>query len=156
MGWYRTGDIGTINKQGLIHIVDRKKELIKFKGNQVAPAELEALLTSHPQIADAAVIGIWSAQQETELPRGYVVLKQLDGRRPLTEQQVANFVKENVAAYKQLRGGVIFLEEIPKSASGKILRKDLRLMASESAKVRLIKLRVARSQTRPPCPCLSC
>lgn len=136
-GWYRSGDIGTINEQGLVHIVDRKKELIKYKGNQVAPAELEALLTSHPKIADAAVIGLWNAQQETELPRGFVVQKQLEGERPLTEQEVLDFAKQNLAEYKQLRGGVQFMEEIPKSASGKILRKDLRLMASEAAKAKL-------------------
>ena len=136
-GWYRSGDIGTIDEDGLVHIVDRKKELIKYKGNQVAPAELEALLTSHAKIADAAVIGVWSAQQETELPRAYVVRKHLDGERPITEHEIVDFVKENLAVHKQLRGGVYFQNEIPKSASGKILRKELRLMASEEAKSKL-------------------
>ena len=134
--FYRTGDIGVCNN-GLIHIVDRKKELIKYKGHQVAPAELEALLTSHPKIADAAVIGIWFAKQETEVPRGYIVPKQLHGESSITEQEIVNFVKENLAEHKYLRGGVVFVNEIPKSASGKILRKDLRLMASEEAKAKL-------------------
>jgi 4-coumarate--CoA ligase len=129
-GYYRTGDIGTI-QNGLVHIVDRKKELIKYKAQQVAPAELEALLTSHPAIADAAVIGIWDAERETEVPRGYVVRQtaQVNDHSvppPVSADEVVNFVRENVASYKQLRGGVFFLDEIPKSASGKILRKELR------------------------------
>jgi 4-coumarate--CoA ligase len=130
-GFYRTGDIG-VCKNGLVHIVDRKKELIKYKGNQVAPAELEALLTSHPGIADAAVIGIWNAAQQTELPRAYVVQRMVHGQSPLTEAGVANFVKESLADHKRLRGGVIFVDEIPKSASGKILRKDLRATAAKA------------------------
>ena len=138
-GFYRTGDIGVI-KDGLVQIVDRKKELIKYKGSQVAPAELEALLTSHPRIADAAVIGIWDDQQQTEVPRGYVVRQQGRDNQPvelITEQEVMGFVKENVARYKQLRGGVSFVEEIPKSASGKILRKELRLKATRAHQAKL-------------------
>ena len=130
--FYRTGDIG-ICHNGLVYIVDRKKELIKYKGNQVAPAEIEGLLTSHSKIADAAVIGIWKAQEETEVPRGYVVRKGTD----LTEQQVMDFVKDNLSDHKRLRGGVVFVEEIPKSASGKILRKDLRVLTDEAPKSKL-------------------
>ncbi|KAK3715228.1 hypothetical protein LTR37_007195 [Vermiconidia calcicola] len=126
-GFYRTGDVG-IWKDGLVYIVDRKKELIKYKGSQVAPAELEALLTSHPKIADAAVIGIWNPQQETEVPRGYVVLQQSSSEDSVSEQEVMDFVRQNLADYKRLRGGVQFVEEIPKSASGKILRKDIRVL----------------------------
>ncbi|KIW27268.1 uncharacterized protein PV07_07022 [Cladophialophora immunda] len=127
-GFYRTGDIGTY-KDGHVRIVDRKKELIKYKGAQVAPAELEALLTSHPRIADAAVIGLWDDQQQTEVPRAYVVSRLQPGGEPITAQEVADFVKRNAASYKQLRGGVFFVNEIPKSASGKILRKELRSKA---------------------------
>ena len=126
--FYRTGDIG-VYRNGSIRIVDRKKELIKYKGNQVAPAELEAVLTSHPKIADAAVIGIWDEQQETELPLAFVVKQPAAS---LTDREVADFVKGNLASYKQLRGGVSFLDQIPKSASGKILRKDLRMRATKS------------------------
>lgn len=120
-GFYRSGDIGVV-RAGRVFILDRKKELIKYKGAQVAPAELEALLTSHPRIADAAVVGAWSAAMETELPRAFVV--RTDDR--LTEADVQAFVAENLAAYKRLRGGVVFVASVPKSASGKILRRELR------------------------------
>jgi acyl-coenzyme A synthetase/AMP-(fatty) acid ligase len=92
---------------------------------QVAPAELEALLVSHPDILDAAVIGVES--EGTEVPRAYVVADP----KQINEQAVKDFVKKNAAQYKQLRGGVVFIEAIPKSASGKILRKDLRAMAKK-------------------------
>jgi 4-coumarate--CoA ligase len=111
----------------LSDIVDRKKELIKYKGNQVAPAELEALLISHPNINDAAVIGIQDDSQATEVPRAYVVKKP---DTEVTAKEVADFVKNNLASHKQLRGGVVFVDEIPKSPSGKILRREIR----ESAK----------------------
>jgi 4-coumarate--CoA ligase len=120
-GWFRTGDIGLF-KDGLLYIVDRKKELIKYKGIQVAPAELEALLISHPDILDAAVIGV--ELEGTEAPRAYIVADQ----NKMSVEKVIQFVKDNVASYKQLRGGVVFLNAIPKSPSGKILRKDLRAM----------------------------
>ena len=126
-GWYRTGDVG-FWKDGKIYIVDRKKELIKYKGLQVAPAELEALLISHPKILDAAVIGVQSKEHETEIPRAYVVPKQDDVP---SEEELKNFVKENLALHKQLRGGVVFIGEIPKSVSGKILRKELRKRTAE-------------------------
>lgn len=133
-GWYRTGDIGVRNAQnGRVHIVDRKKELIKYKGQQIAPAELEALLTSHASIADAAVVGTWLRDQETEVPRAYVVRK----LSTITAREVADFVKASVAPYKQLRGGVIFVDEIPKSASGKILRKELRHAANAESTAKL-------------------
>ena len=119
-GWYQTGDIG-MAAENRYYIVDRKKELIKYKGQQVAPAELEALLTSHDRIADAAVIGIWMVDQDTEVPRAYIVPK-----GQISAQEIIDFVKKELAPYKQLRGGVEFLDEIPKSASGKILRKELR------------------------------
>jgi len=120
-GWFCTGDIA-IWKNGLPYIVDRKKELIKYKGLQVAPAELEALLLTHPLILDAAVIGV--DIPGTEVPRAYVV----KGGN-ITEEEIKQFVKNNVADFKQLRGGVKFMDAIPKSASGKILRKDLRELA---------------------------
>jgi acyl-CoA synthetase (AMP-forming)/AMP-acid ligase II len=125
-GWYKTGDVGVF-KNGLFYIVDRRKELIKYKGMQVAPAELEALLISHEDILDAAVIGVDG--EGTEVPRAYVVADP----KKISEQQIKDFVKKNVAQYKQLRGGVVFLPEIPKSPSGKILRKDLRVLAKKEA-----------------------
>jgi 4-coumarate--CoA ligase len=120
-GWLHTGDIGYVNKEGDLFIVERLKELIKVKGLQVPPAELEDLLLSHPQIRDAAVIGI-PDEDAGEVPKAYVVRATED----LTEKQVQEYVKQRVAHYKQLKGGVEFINEIPKSAAGKILRRFLR------------------------------
>jgi len=128
-GWFCTGDVA-VWKNGLPYIVDRKKELIKYKGIQVAPAELEALLLTHPKILDAAVIGV--DVPGTEVPRAYVVAE-----KGLTEQDIKDFVKGKVADYKQLRGGVKFMDVIPKSPSGKILRKDLRELAKKEPQAKL-------------------
>lgn len=97
--------------------------MIKYKGLQVAPAELEALLISHTKISDAAVIGIKDESQATELPRAFIVTK---SGEQLKAREVLEFVRENLANHKQLRGGVVFVDEIPKSASGKILKRELR------------------------------
>lgn len=130
-GFYRTGDIGLI-QNGLVYVIDRKKELIKYKGMQVAPAELEAFLNSHERILDAAVIGVWDASQASELPRAYVVPKpSTQGESGLTADEVKTFVSKSLARHKWLRGGVVFVGEIPKSASGKILRKELRARAAD-------------------------
>ncbi|KAK5635150.1 hypothetical protein RRF57_010862 [Xylaria bambusicola] len=122
-GWFRTGDIGVF-RDGYFFIVDRKKELIKYKGNQVAPAELDAVLLSHPKILDAAVIGV--PGEGTEVPRAYVVAnqKEISGR-----EIVEWFSKQGLSRYKSLRGGVVFIDAIPKSPSGKILRKNLKDIA---------------------------
>ncbi|KAF6826735.1 4-coumarate- ligase [Colletotrichum plurivorum] len=127
--WLRTGDIAYIDEYktgGLFFIVDRKKELIKVKGNQVAPAELEALLLERPDIADAAVIGVTIKGEE--YPRAYVV------RSPGTNasaEEIAKWLEERVSKHKRLRGGVAFVEAIPKNPSGKILRKILREQAKK-------------------------
>jgi 4-coumarate--CoA ligase len=120
-GWLRTGDIGHIDEDGHLFIVDRLKELIKFKGFQVPPAELEAILLTHPAVADSAVIGR-PDEEAGELPIGFVVLRP---GAEATADEVMAFVAEKVATYKQLHE-VTFLAEIPKSASGKILRRELR------------------------------
>lgn len=122
-GWLRTGDLGYYNEQGNFYIVDRLKELIKVKGLQVAPAELEVLLRSHPSISDAAVIGI-SDERLGEAPRAYVVLKS-DGPAT-TAEEVAKFIADRVSDHKKLIGGVEFIDSIPKNAAGKILRKDIK------------------------------
>jgi len=127
-GWLHSGDIGYYNKEGNIFIVDRIKELIKYKGFQVAPAELEAILLGHSAISDAAVIGI-PDDDAGELPRAYVVLKQ---GQDINVQDIHRYFKENAAGYKQLRGGIIFTKQIPKSASGKILRRQLKEMVLQS------------------------
>lgn len=120
-GWLRTGDIGTIDDEGFVSIVDRLKELIKFKGFQVAPAELEALLLTHPSIADAAVIGV-PDEEAGETPRAFVVVKP---GQEVTADDVAEFMQGRVATYKVIHD-VVIVPEIPKSASGKILRRMLK------------------------------
>jgi acyl-CoA synthetase (AMP-forming)/AMP-acid ligase II len=117
-GWLHTGDIGVVDEEGYLLIVDRLKELIKVKGFQVAPAELESLLLKHPRIADAAVIPV-PDDDAGEVPKAIVV-----ARGALTADEVIAFVHDEVAHYKRIRH-VAFVEEIPKSASGKILRRVL-------------------------------
>ena len=106
------------------YITDRLKELIKVRGYPVAPAELEALILTHEGVSDVAVIQI-PDEVSGELPRAYVVLKE-DFVGKTSEADIVKFVKERVAAYKRLDGGVEFTDVIPKSASGKILRRILR------------------------------
>ncbi|MCK1820647.1 4-coumarate--CoA ligase family protein [Streptomyces sp. XM83C] len=121
-GWLHTGDVGHVDEDGWLFVVDRVKELIKYKGFQVAPAELEALLLTHPGIADAAVIGEYD-DDGTEIPHAFVV------RQPtapdLTETDVLMHVAERVAPYKRVRK-VTFVDAVPRAASGKILRRQLR------------------------------
>ncbi|KAM4055780.1 AMP-binding enzyme [Hirsutella rhossiliensis] len=123
-GWFRTGDVLRVEK-GLLYLVDRKKELIKYKGLQVAPAELEGVLMAHPSVADAAVIGLMQGSEE--VPRAYVVLAPAV-RGKTSEADLVAYVKSKVAAYKQLRGGVVLVDAVPRSPAGKILRNELREM----------------------------
>ena len=120
-GWLHTGDVAFIDEDGHMTIVDRVKELIKYKGFQVAPAELEALLLTHPSIADAAVVGV-ADDEAGERPRAFVVVK--EGQQ-LSAEDVTAFTAEHVATYKVIHD-VVFTDAIPKSASGKILRRLLR------------------------------
>lgn len=120
-GFLHTGDIGVHHVEGSFTIVDRLKELIKYHGYQIAPAELEALLLSHPKIQDAAVIGVLDDDRQ-EIPKAFVVTA--PGAQ-LTADDVMDFVAAEVAPHKKVRR-VEFIEAVPKSASGKILRKDLR------------------------------
>jgi acyl-CoA synthetase (AMP-forming)/AMP-acid ligase II len=117
-GWLHTGDIALIDEHGAVRIVDRVKELIKYKAYQVAPAELEAVLLTHPAITDAAVIGV-PDEEAGELPKAFVVPS-----ATLTPEEVTAFVAERVAAYKKVRA-VELIDEIPKSPSGKVLRRVL-------------------------------
>lgn len=125
-GWLKTGDIAFRDEKNRITIVDRKKELIKVKGNQVAPAELEALLMDIEGIADAAVIGV--TRKGDEYPRAYLV--RTAGSK-VSEKQIHQFMSKKVARHKQLTGGIVFVEDIPKNPSGKILRKVLRDQAAK-------------------------
>ncbi|RMD39478.1 hypothetical protein DV735_g5661, partial [Chaetothyriales sp. CBS 134920] len=126
--WLRTGDIA-VYRNGFFHIVDRKKELLKYKGYQVAPAELEGVLFTHPKIEEAVVIGVPGTEPlevGSDLPRAYVVKKP---GVELEEQEVRDFIAANCAPYKQLRGGVVFVDELPKNVAGKYLRRELRDLA---------------------------
>ncbi|UVJ41428.1 AMP-binding protein [Arthrobacter sp. CJ23] len=125
-GFLRTGDIATVTADGVVTIVDRLKELIKYKGYQIAPAELEALLLTHAQIADAAVIGVHADDGE-EVPKAFVVRQAGAG---LGDTEVMEFVAGHVAPFKRVRF-VEFVDAIPKSASGKILRRELRARGQE-------------------------
>ncbi len=117
-GWLRTGDIGYADADGYFYIVDRAKELIKFKGLQVAPAELEAVLLGHPAVADAAVIPV-PDEEAGEVPKAFVVLK-----AEATAEEIMAFVAGRVAPHKKVRQ-VEFIDQIPKALSGKILRRVL-------------------------------
>ncbi|RSS33682.1 4-coumarate--CoA ligase family protein [Streptomyces sp. WAC08241] len=121
-GWVHTGDVGRVDEDGWLFVVDRVKELIKYKGFQVAPAELEALLLTHEGIADAAVIGV-TDDDGTEIPKAFVV------RQPsapgLTAEEVVAHVAARVSPYKKVRA-VEFVDTVPRAASGKILRRELR------------------------------
>nr|APR63879.1 hypothetical protein [Populus tomentosa] len=119
-GWLKTGDMGYFDEDGFLHIVDRIKELIKHNGYQVAPAELEAILLGHPQVLDAAVIPV-EDEEAGQIPMAYVVRT---AGSELTEEKVIQFVANQVAPYKKVRR-VGFISAIPKSAAGKILRKEL-------------------------------
>lgn len=130
-GYFKTGDVGYQDKDGNFYITDRVKELIKYKGFQVPPAELEGLLISHPMIDDVAVIGLYNRDQATEVPRAYIVLRPGVEASRKTEQKIIQWLQVKVANHKRLRGGVRFVDEIPKSASGKILRRLLKIKAQE-------------------------
>ncbi|KAL2354687.1 4-coumarate-CoA ligase [Cryomyces antarcticus] len=122
-GFLKTGDVAIRNEKGWYWIVDRKKELIKVKGFQVAPAELEAVLLEHDHIADAAVVALQLEHEER--PRAYVVVKDA-AKSKVSEQDIIAWTAKQVAKHKQLTGGVKIIDEVPKSASGKIQRKIMR------------------------------
>ncbi|RIB19056.1 hypothetical protein C2G38_2016005 [Gigaspora rosea] len=125
-GFLHTGDIGYVDGQGNYYIVDRKKELIKYKGFSVAPAELESILLTHEKISDAAVIGYYSEEDQTELPVAYIVLKSEDKEKnPSLKNEIIQYVNGKVAPYKKIRD-LLFIDKIPKNESGKILRRELR------------------------------
>ncbi|KAF1920035.1 4-coumarate-CoA ligase-like protein [Ampelomyces quisqualis] len=130
-GYFKTGDVGYQDKAGNFYITDRVKELIKYKGFQVPPAELEGLLVSHPNVIDCAVIGLYDKDQATEIPRAYVVPKDGLGKTEAQAKEIADWLSAKVAHHKKLRGGVKFVDEIPKSISGKILRRVLKVKAQQ-------------------------
>jgi long-chain acyl-CoA synthetase len=120
-GWLYTGDIGHVDPDGYTYIVDRKKEMIKYKGFGIAPAELESLLMEHPAVMDSAVIGI-PDDEAGELPKGFVVIRE---GHSVTPDDILTFANGKLAGYKKIHM-VEFIEKIPKVASGKILRRELK------------------------------
>ena len=120
-GWLHTGDIAKFDSEGWLYITDRSKELIKYKGFQVPPAELEALILTMPQVKDVVVIPVLD-DAAGEVPRAYVV-KQDSAPSDFCADDVIEYVHARVAPYKRLRGGVRFADSVPKSPSGKLLRR---------------------------------
>ena len=129
-GYFKTGDVGYHDEEGNFYITDRLKELIKYKGFQVPPAELEGKLLSHQKVVDVCVVGVHSKEQATEMPRAFIVTKQGEATES-TAKEIVEWIKTEVANHKQLRGGVRFVDEIPKSVSGKILRRLLKEQAQK-------------------------
>lgn len=126
-GWMRTGDIGKFDSAtGEFYVVDRIKELIKYKGFQVAPAELEGILMDMDIISDCCVVGVYDENQATELPRAYVVVQAGIEQSQKTARLIEDYMAQHVANHKKLRGGVRFIDAVPKNASGKILRKNVK------------------------------
>lgn len=123
-GWFRTGDVGHINERGNLFITDRVKELIKYKGFQVPPAELEGYLVDFPGVIDCAVVGVYNKELATEVPRAYIVTE--DASKPVDVNELQKWFSSRVANHKKLRGGIRLVEQISKTASGKILRRDLK------------------------------
>jgi acyl-CoA synthetase (AMP-forming)/AMP-acid ligase II len=125
--WFRTGDIGTIDPEGYLTIVDRIKEMFKYKGLQVIPSELEGKLLENPDVEDACVVPLWAEEQATHVPVGFVVLNQkakAQGEKAVVEG-IHSWLNARVANHKKLRGGIYVIDAIPKSPSGKILRREL-------------------------------
>lgn len=125
-GYFKTGDIGFEDKDGNLYITDRVKELIKYKGSQVAPAELEGILLGHPKVNDTAVIGWHMEEIHSEVPMAFVVVREGETKDEKLAQELISWLGKRTSKTKLLRGGIIFVDEIPKSASGKILRRILK------------------------------
>jgi acyl-CoA synthetase (AMP-forming)/AMP-acid ligase II len=156
-GYFRTGDIGYRDAKGNYYITDRAKELIKYSrdldlflfllsadgisnnvldGFQVAPAELEGALLAHPDIVDACVIGVWDAQRQTEVPRAYIVAKPGTAADDTLATAIVEWLARKLAPHKRLRGGVRFIDAVPKSAAGKILRRVLKDAAKQGEELK--------------------
>ncbi|KAF9510229.1 hypothetical protein BS47DRAFT_1348240 [Hydnum rufescens UP504] len=131
-GFYKTGDILVRDNEGFFYIVDRKKELIKYQGYQVSPAEIENVLFQHPDVEDCAVIGVSDPETQNELPRAYIVPRDrtLVGKPASTlTPDIQQWVKDRLSPYKALRGGVRLIAAVPKSPAGKVLRRELQTLA---------------------------
>ena len=141
-GWYHTGDVAKFDEHGNLYITDRVKELIKYNGFQVAPAQLEALLIGHPAVADVAVIGVYDESKVTELPRAYIVVAAGYKGDENLEEELHQWFNERVSPHKKLRGGIRFVEAIPKSNAGKMLRRVLAEQAKADGAEKSVKARL--------------
>lgn len=125
-GWLHSGDVAYYDEDNNFYIVDRIKEIIKYKGYQVPPSELEILILQLPSVESVGVVGV-PDEEVGELPRAYIVKKE---GHDVTEDEIQKYVSENLAPYKKLKGGVIFVNELPKTVSGKVERKELKKWVS--------------------------
>lgn len=136
-GWLRTGDIVRVDADGFFYLTGRKKDLIKFRGNQIAPAELEAVILLDSRVTDAGVCGAFDKGLDTEIPVAFVTLKDSaslsSSKRTEILRQVKHFVNERVAPYKKLRRDLVHMKTLPKNASGKLLRRVLTTEATKLA-----------------------
>lgn len=156
-GWYRTGDLGYIDDNGFLIVYDRLKDIIKYNGFvrlptteptqlltfifsvsagrfQVSPLELEEILVQNPLVDEAAVCGVWSEADATELVCAYIVLRdtpEARADRGIVTEALSKLVADRVAHYKQLKGGIVFVDELPKNPTGKVLRRVLRSEAEK-------------------------
>ncbi|KAL3460061.1 hypothetical protein BJX64DRAFT_300962 [Aspergillus heterothallicus] len=134
-GWYKTGDIGYLDDKGYLIIVDRLKDIVKYKGFQISPTELEEIIGRHPIVKDCGVTSIWDDAEGTEIPLAFVVpsipITSLD--RDGLARDIQDRVAREVAGYKKLRGGVRFIDQLPRNPTGKMLRRQLRERASSKA-----------------------
>ena len=128
-GWYHTGDLGLIDDQGFIYIVDRKKDMIISGGFNVYPKEIESVLDSHPAIIESAVVGV-PDERWGETPVAFIVLKK--GIDPPPVQEVMEFLRRELAGYKLPKGGIIYVSELPRNAAGKVLKRELRSKYAEN------------------------
>jgi acyl-coenzyme A synthetase/AMP-(fatty) acid ligase len=132
-GWLLTGDVVRVDQDGFFYLTGRKKELIKFKGNQIPPTELEAVLQLHDKVAEAGVCGVWDKKLETEIAIGFVILENATKQsfEAETLEEIRQFVNERVASYKKFREPLIAIESLPKNTSGKLMRRHLSAKATE-------------------------
>lgn len=138
-GWLCTGDVLKVDEDGFMWLTGRKKELIKYKGNQIAPAELEEVLLGHPMVNEAGVCATWDERRETEVPVGYVNFTQSVelGKRGSVLTEIKEFLEGRVAPHKSLRGGLFYLDELPKGPTGKLQRRDLPAAKKERRQAKL-------------------
>lgn len=122
-GWFHTGDVVCYDSEGWFYIVDRIKDMMKVKGYQVSPSELEDVIREVPGVLDVAIIGVHD-DRLGEAPKAFIVRKSVD----LEADTIHSYMEDKVAPYKKLAGGIVFLQELPKSPAGKVLRKELKTM----------------------------